>query len=68
MMYMDADNDLELDQMEDLKEMIAAGSSKDVNIVVLADRHPPATNGSLRTSRLLIEKLTTAKAALCGSQ
>ena len=40
MMYMDADNDLELDQMEDLKEMLAAGSSADVNIVVLADRHP----------------------------
>jgi clostripain len=40
MMYMDADNDLESDQMEDLKEMLAAGSSENVNIVVLADRHP----------------------------
>lgn len=40
LLYMDADNDLELDQMDDLKEMVAAGSTKDVNIVVLADRHP----------------------------
>jgi hypothetical protein len=38
--YMDADNDLELDQMNDLKEMLAAGSTKDVNVIVLADRHP----------------------------
>lgn len=38
--YLDADNDLENAQMHDLKEMIAAGSTKDVNIVVLADRHP----------------------------
>lgn len=40
LLYMDADNDLELDQMDDLKEMVAAGSTKDVNIVVLADRNP----------------------------
>jgi hypothetical protein len=40
LLYMDADNDLEMDQMNDLKEMAAAGSTKDVNIVVLADRHP----------------------------
>jgi Clostripain family len=40
LMYTDADNDLELDQMEDVKEMLAAGSTKEVNIVMLADRHP----------------------------
>mgnify|MGYP003694199791 CR=1 FL=1 len=39
-MYTDADNDLELDQMEDVKEMLAIGSSEQVNIVMLADRHP----------------------------
>ena len=40
LMYTDADNDLELDQMEDLKEMLSAGSTKQVNVVMLADRHP----------------------------
>ena len=40
LMYTDADNDLELDQMEDLKEMLAVGSTNAINIVMLADRHP----------------------------
>jgi len=40
LMYTDADNDLELDQMGDVKEMLAAGSTKEINIVILADRHP----------------------------
>jgi len=62
LMYTDADNDLELDQMEDLKEMLAAGSTKDVNIVMLADRHPNGderkySNGAIAN----LKNWTTAK-------
>src|SRR5215813_7509313 len=62
MMYMDADNDLELDQMEDLKEMLAAGSTKDVNIVVLADR-APGGDGRKYTNEPIanLKNWTTAK-------
>jgi hypothetical protein len=38
MFYMDSDNDLEGAQMLDLEEMMAAGGTQAVNIVVLADR------------------------------
>jgi hypothetical protein len=38
--YLAADNDLEAAQMRDLAEMLAVGSTADVNVVVLADRHP----------------------------
>lgn len=38
MFYMDADNDLEAPQMRDLEEMMAVGSSANINLVVLADR------------------------------
>lgn len=61
-MYTDADNDLELDQMEDVKEMLAAGSTKDVNLVMLADRHPNGderkySNGAIAN----LKNWTTAK-------
>lgn len=38
--YLAADNDLEAAQMRDLAEMLAVGSSAEVQVVVLADRHP----------------------------
>jgi hypothetical protein len=38
MFYMDLDNNLEAAQMDDIKEMLAVGSTKDVNIVLLVDR------------------------------
>lgn len=38
MFYMDLDNNLEAAQMEDLKEMLEVGSTKDVNIILLVDR------------------------------
>ena len=62
MMYMDADNDLELDQMHDLLEMIAAGSSKEVNVVVLADRHPNGDGRKYTNEPIAnIKNWTTAK-------
>ena len=39
MFYMDSDNNLEDPQMQDLVEMMAVGSSANVNIIVLADRN-----------------------------
>ncbi|MFN8612793.1 MAG: clostripain-related cysteine peptidase [Vulcanimicrobiota bacterium] len=38
--YMDCDCDLEAAQIEDLKEMLAAGSGPEVQVVVLCDRSP----------------------------
>lgn len=38
MFYMDSDNNLEAAQLEDLREMIAVGSTPEVNIVALVDR------------------------------
>ncbi|MEW6130611.1 MAG: clostripain-related cysteine peptidase [Acidobacteriota bacterium] len=38
MFYMDADNDLEAPQLNDLEEIMAVGSTAQVNLVVLADR------------------------------
>lgn len=38
--YLAADNDLEAAQVQDLREMLAVGSTGDVNVLVLADRHP----------------------------
>jgi hypothetical protein len=38
--YLAADNDLEAAQVRDLAEMLAVGSTADVNVVVLLDRHP----------------------------
>jgi hypothetical protein len=62
MMYMDADNDLELDQMHDLMEMIAAGSSNDVNVVVLADRNPKGDGRKYTNEPIAnIKNWTTAK-------
>jgi hypothetical protein len=38
--YLAADNDLEAAQMRDVAEMLAVGSTAEVNVIVLADRHP----------------------------
>jgi hypothetical protein len=40
MCYLAADNDLETSMMADLREMLAAGSNKDVSVIVLAKRSP----------------------------
>lgn len=62
MFYLDADNDLENAQMNDLKEMIAAGSTKDVNIVVLADRHPNGDGRKYSNAAIAnLKNWTTAK-------
>ncbi len=39
MIYMASDNDLEAFQLEDVNELLKAGSTKDVNIVLFCDRH-----------------------------
>ena len=49
MIYLDADNDLEAPQMQDLREMLNVGSSAALNVVVLADRHPQG-NGKYTNS------------------
>ncbi|MEP6903707.1 MAG: hypothetical protein ABJA66_18435, partial [Actinomycetota bacterium] len=38
MFYMDSDNNLEAPQMEDLEEMMAVGSSANINLIGLVDR------------------------------
>lgn len=40
MLYMDCDNDLEAPQLENLKEILETGSSREVNLVALVDRNP----------------------------
>ncbi len=62
MFYMDADNDLEAPQMRDLEEMMAVGSSENINIIVLADRHI-GDDGRQYTNRAVggLKNWTTAK-------
>ena len=38
LIYMDSDNNLEAPQMHDIQEMMAVGSTANVNIVMLVDR------------------------------
>jgi clostripain len=40
MLYLDADNNLEDAILDNLKQMLSVGSSKDVNLVALVDRSP----------------------------
>lgn len=63
MFYMDADNNLEAAQMEDLGEMMAVGSSANVNIVVLADRSNKSNEEDGYTARTVggVANWTTAK-------
>ncbi len=51
MFYMDSDNDLEGAQMQDLVEMMAVGSTPNVNVVILADRCVKGENDDEDTSK-----------------
>jgi hypothetical protein len=63
MFYMDADNNLEDPQMNDLEEMMKVGSTARVNIVVLADRSTKGENDRGFTDRSIggIRNWTSAK-------
>lgn len=63
MFYMDSDNNLEAAQLEDLGEMMAVGSSPNINIVVLCDRSAKGEPARGYTSRTIggIKNWTTAK-------
>ena len=63
MFYMDSDNNLEDPQMNDLEEMLAVGSSPNVNIIVLADRSEKGDDEEGYTNRAVggIRNWTTAK-------
>ncbi len=54
MVYMDADNNLEDAGIDDLNEMEFAGSTTDVNIIVLLDRIPgyDSSNGDWTTTKI----------------
>jgi hypothetical protein len=63
MFYMDSDNDLEAPQLKDLDEMMIAGNSANVNIVVLCDRSTKGDNEKGYTNRDIggLKNWTTAK-------
>ena len=55
MVYLDADNNLESAGISDVNEMEIAGSTDEVAIIVLMDRHPgyDVTNGNWTTAKIL---------------
>lgn len=59
--YLAADNDLEAAQMRDLAEMLAVGSTADVNVVVLADRHPGGAGKYTNDAVANVPQWTSAK-------
>ena len=61
MIYLDADNDLEAPQMQDLREMLKVGSTAQVNVVVLADRHPQGDGKYTNSSVANVPDWTSAK-------
>jgi clostripain len=63
MFYMDLDNNLESAQLDDIDEMLAVGSTKDVNIVLLVDRSNESSPEQFYTSRAVgrLKNWTTAK-------
>lgn len=63
MFYMDSDNDLESAQMEDLREMLAVGSTERVNLVALVDRAAASNEDDGYTSQPVanLRNWTTAK-------
>jgi len=63
MFYMDADNDLESAQMNDLDEMMTAGSNAKVNIVALVDRNVSGDEDAGYTNRAVggLPNWTTTK-------
>ncbi len=56
MVYLDADNNLEDAGISDFNEMEMAGSTNDVAIVVMIDRHPgyDTSNGNWTTTRIYL--------------
>lgn len=63
MFYMDSDNNLEAAQLEDLDEMMAVGSSANVNIIALCDRSTQNNEEDGYTARSVggLPNWTTAK-------
>ena len=61
MVYLAADNDLEAPQMQDLREMLKVGSTAQVNVVVLADRHPQGDGKYTNSSVANLPDWTSAK-------
>jgi hypothetical protein len=61
MFYMDSDNDLEAPQMNDLKEMLRVGGTKEVNIIVLSDRHVKGAGKYTDEPVANLKNWTTAK-------
>ncbi|MFL6373708.1 MAG: clostripain-related cysteine peptidase [Pyrinomonadaceae bacterium] len=63
MIYMDSDNNLESAQMEDIEEMMAVGSTANVNIVMLVDRSDKTSEEDGFTRRAVggIKGWSTAK-------
>lgn len=63
MFYMDSDNNLEAAQMQDIEEMLAVGSSANVNIVILCDRSNQSSEEDGYTNRDIggLRNWTTAK-------
>lgn len=59
--YLAADNDLEGAQMRDLQEMVAVGGTADVNVLVLADRHPRGDGKYSNAAVANVPNWTTAK-------
>ena len=65
--YLDADNDLEAPQMQDLREMLAVGSSAAINILVLADRHPDGSGKFSNDAVANLPNWTSAKLLRVGT-
>ena len=61
MIYLAADNDLEAPQMQDLREMLKVGSTAQVKVVVLADRHPQGDGKYTNSSVANLPDWTSAK-------
>jgi clostripain len=63
MFYMDSDNNLEAAQMQDLEEIMAVGSSANINLVVLVDRNLKGDDEDGYTSRAVggLKNWTNAK-------
>jgi hypothetical protein len=61
LVYLDADNNLEPDGLDDFIEMASVGSSKDIHIVVQMDRggYSSAYGGWKNTRRFMIQKNNT---------
>lgn len=66
MFYMDSDNNLESAQLQDLDEMMAVGSTANINIVVLCDRSVQSSEVDGYTDRSIggLPNWTTAKVLL----